>query len=227
MEEVKIDVQIRSEVGSQKVKDLRRTGDVIPGIVYGGGQEPTPVQVDRRTYERVRRQHHGEVLFHLNVKEGEKSVRDYSAIVKEEQHDYVTDQIIHVDFKRISLKEKIEVRVPLAPKGEPIGVKRDKGSLEHILWELDIVCLPMDIPEQIEVDVAALEIGQVICVSNIQLPKGVETKHDPEAIVFSVTPPRREEETPAAVEPGAEPEVIKKEKAKADEGEGKAEGGGK
>ncbi len=216
MEEVKIDVQIRSEVGGQKVKILRRKGEVIPGIVYGGEDKPTPVHIDRRTYERVRRQHHGEVLFHLNVMEGQKSVRDYSVIVKEEQHDFVTDKVIHVDFKRISLKEKIKVSVPLTPKGDPIGVKRDKGSLEHILWELEISCLPMDIPEEILVDVTALEIGDVICVSDIQLPPGVETKQDPESIVFSLIPPMRESEEVQTVEAGAEPEVIKKEKAKPD-----------
>ncbi len=220
MEEVKIDVQIRSDIGGQKVKALRRKGEVIPGIIYGGGEEATPVQIDRKAYERVRRQHHGEVLFHLNVVDGEKSIHDYSAIVKEEQQHCVTGKTMHIDFKRISLQDKIEIRVPLVPKGEAVGVKRDKGSLEHILWELDIICLPKDIPEQIAVDVTALEIGDVICVSDIQLPSGVETEHDPDAIIFSLIPPMRESEEVVEVESGAEPEVIKKEKAKTDEDSG-------
>jgi large subunit ribosomal protein L25 len=85
------------------------------------------------------------------VSEGEKKMPDYSAVVKEEQHNPVSDQVVHVDFKRISLKEKIEVKVPLVVKGEPIGVKKEGGSLEHILWELDILCLPMDIPEELNI----------------------------------------------------------------------------
>ncbi|HSV43747.1 MAG TPA: 50S ribosomal protein L25, partial [Candidatus Bathyarchaeia archaeon] len=127
------------------------------------------------------------------------------------QHDCVTDQVIHVDFKRISLTEKVKVSVPLIPKGDPIGVKQGGGSLDHILWELDIICLPMDIPEGIEVDVSHLQVNESIHLKDVVLPKGVETKHDVEAIVFSVAPPMKEE-APVEVPAGAEPEVIQKEK---------------
>lgn len=212
MEEVKIDVQIRSEIGSQKVKTVRREEDMVPGIVYGGGKGPTTIKFDCRTYEKIRRQHHGEIVFHLNVMEGKKKLRDYSAIVKEEQHDFVSDKVTHVDFKRISLKEEIEVKVPLVAKGEAVGVKKDGGSLDHVLWELDVVCLPTNIPEEIYIDVSALEIGDSIHVKDIQMPQGVVTHHDLEAMVFSVVPSMKEEE-PVEVDEDAEPEVIKKEKA--------------
>jgi len=217
MEEVRLDVQIRSQIGRQKVKAVREDEDMIPAIVYGLEKNPTPVKFDRRIYEKIRRQHHGEIVFHLNVFEGESNLRDYSAVVKEEQVDVVTGRIIHVDFKRISLKDKIDIRVPLTASGDPVGVKKG-GSLDHVLWELDVVCLPTNIPEEIKVDVGALDIGDSIHVKDIVLPAGVITKHDPEAIVFLVVPPMREEE-PVEIEEGAEPEVIKKAKAegKADE----------
>lgn len=217
MEEVKLDVQVRKGTGTQKAKLVRREEDMIPGIVYGGKESSVGVKIDRRLYERIRREHHGEIVFHLNVLDQKKGVADYPAIVKEEQHDCVTDQVIHVDFKRISLTEKVEVSVPLVPKGEPIGVKQGGGSLDHILWELDIICLPMDIPEGIEVEVSHLQVNESIHLKDVVLPKGVETKHDLEAIVFSVAPPMKEE-VPTEAPAGAEPEVIQKEKA-AKEGE--------
>ena len=212
MEEVKLEVQIRDQLGSQKVKAVRQKEDMVPGVVYGGGKGPTTIKFDCRTYEKIRRQHHGEIVFHLNVLKGEKKLRDYSAVVKEEQHGFVSGKVVHVDFKRISLKEKIEVKVPLVAQGEAVGVKRDGGSLDHVLWELDAVCLPTDIPEEIYIDVSAMEIGDSIHVSDIVLPQGIVTNHDPEAMVFSVVPPMKEEE-PVEVDEDAEPEVIKKEKA--------------
>ena len=211
MEEVKIDVKIRTQIGSQEVKTVRQNEDMIPGVVYGGGKEPTTIKFDRRTYEKIRRAHHGEIVFHLNVLEGEKKLRDYSAIVKEEQQHCVSGIVTHVDFKRISLKEPIEVKIPLVANGEAVGVKNDGGSLDHALWELDVVCLPTDILGEIRIDVSALEIGDSIHVADIKLPQGLETKHDPEAIVFSVVPPMKEEEV-VEVDADAEPEVIKKEK---------------
>ncbi|MCA9406557.1 MAG: hypothetical protein KC684_08465, partial [Candidatus Omnitrophica bacterium] len=111
-------------------------------------------------------------------------------------------------------------------KGEAVGVKTDGGSLEHTLWELDVICLPTNIPNKLEVDVSHLKIGDVIHVKDILLPEGVKTKHDPEAIVFSVVPPMKEEVETEEAAP-TEPEVIKEKKEKAEkEGtpEGKSEG---
>ncbi len=219
MEEVKLDVQIRQEVGGQKIRAVRRA-DMIPGVVYGGKEEPAAIKFDRRSYEKIRRQHHGEVVFHLTVLEGDKKLKDYSAIVKEEQHHFVSGSVVHVDFKRISLKEKISVKVPLTADGEPIGVRQGGGSLDHILWELDITCLPMDIPEDLKVDVTKLEIGQSIHVKDLVLPAGLSTHHDPEAIVFTVVPPRRVEEEQPAEAGDAEPELIKKKEKEGAAGDG-------
>ncbi len=225
MKEVKLDVQIRPEIGRQQVKVVRHEQAMIPAIVYGQGKEAIAVKIDRRTYEKIRREHHGEVVFHLDILDGEKKQQDCSAVVKEEQHDCITGQPIHVDFKQISLTEKITVKVPVVAKGDPVGVKKGGGSLEHILWELDILCLPMDIPEEIAVDVSALEIGQSLHVRDIILPQGVVTEHDGEVIVFSVVALREEQELPAEPQGAAEPEVIKKEKPESEKGQ--ADDGGK
>ena len=215
MEELKLDVQIRNQIGSRKVKAIHRE-DCVPAIVYGGKKKgPTAIKVDRRAYERIMRDHQGQsVVFHLNVMEGEKKLRDYAVIVKEEQHAPVSDKLQHIDFHRISLTEELEVKVPIVTKGEAVGVKNDGGSLDHTVWELDIVCLPTNIPEKISIDVTELGIGDAIHVKDIVLPEGVKTNHDPEAILVSVVPPMKEVEVPAeGEEDSIEPEVTKEKKA--------------
>ncbi|MFT5169406.1 MAG: large subunit ribosomal protein L25 [Candidatus Omnitrophota bacterium] len=207
MEEVKLDVQLRSKVGSRTVKEIRRNG-FVPAIVYGGSEHgPVPIKVELRSYAKIMRQLSGQsFIFHLNVLEGDKKVRDYSAIVKEEQTEPVSDDLLHIDFKRISLKENIEVKVQVNLVGEPIGVKQDRGSLDHTLWELDVFCLPTNLPKAIEVDVSELHIGEGIHIKDITLPDGVQTKHDPEAMIASVVAPMAEENATDAAE--GEPEVI-------------------
>ncbi|MBI5416166.1 MAG: 50S ribosomal protein L25 [Candidatus Omnitrophica bacterium] len=226
MEEIKLDVQVRNRIGSRQVKQIRRE-NFIPAIVYGDGGNPTSIKVERNTYERIMRHHRGQnVIFHLNVLEGEKKLRDYSVIVKEEQHDPVSDQLLHIDFNRISLTKEIEVKVAIAAKGEPVGVKRDGGSLEHVLWELPIICLPTKIPQKIEVEVSHLLIGDAVHLKDITLPEGVRTKVDPDTILVSVVPPMKEEVAVAAEEGPKEPEVLKEKKpaeGEAKEGEAKKE----
>ena len=212
MEEIKLDVQLRNRLGSRKIKSLKRV-DAVPAIVYGGKKEPTPIQVDRRTYEKIIRQNHGQnVVFRLNVLDGEKKVRDYSAIVREEQHEPVSYRLIHIDFNRISLDQIIEVKVAIETKGESIGVKKDGGSLEHILWELDVLCLPTQIPAKIEVDISNLKIGDAIHVKDIILPEGVKTKHDLNAIVLTVAAPMKEEQLVQQATETVEVEVTKEKK---------------
>ena len=211
MEEIKLDVQIRSEVGKTKINKIRAK-NLVPAIIYGAKKKPTPIKVEKGAYEKIMRVHHGaSVLFHLNVMEGDKKLKDYSAIVREEQHDPVKDDLLHIDFQRISLTEEIEVQVRVHPKGEAIGVKKEGGSVDQPIHELDIICLPTNIPEQIEVDISQMVIGDAVHVADLKLPAGVRTKHDPEAMVLSIVPPMKEEELePRAAE--GEPEVISEKK---------------
>ncbi|MCX5681820.1 MAG: 50S ribosomal protein L25 [Candidatus Omnitrophica bacterium] len=225
MEEIKLDVAIRAELGKEGAHKIRQR-DGIPAILYGGKAKPATVTVDRRTFERLTRSHRGEsIIFHINVMDKETAVQDYHAIIKEMQHHPVSDQITHIDFVRISLKEKIEVKVPVVAQGEPAGVKKGGGSLEHHLWELKVVCLPTEIPKHIDVDVSSLEINQSIFVKDLVLPKGVVAHHDPDTIVLTVIPPMKEEVAKSAEGEATltEPEVTKeKKKEEAPQGEDKA-----
>ncbi|HQO57233.1 MAG TPA: 50S ribosomal protein L25 [Candidatus Omnitrophota bacterium] len=221
MEEIKLDVQSRKEIGGQRIRQVRRNG-FVPAIIYGKEAEPVAVKLEKKAFERIRRAHIGEsVVYHLNIFEGETRLSDCSAIVKEEQHNPVTDEIIHVDFNVISLTQEIEVKVGLVMKGDAPGVKKSRGSIEHHIWDLEVICLPMNIPQHIDVDISALEIGDSIYVKDIVLPDGVKTKEAPEAVVCTVIPPMREEEPGAAVEGPTEPEVIKEKKAEAPEAKDK------
>jgi large subunit ribosomal protein L25 len=223
MEQINLDVQLRTSNGSARARQVRRE-NLIPAIVYGGGSKPTTVQADRKTYDRIHRLHAGEsLIYHLNVVDGAKKIADFPAIIKDLQLHPVTDEVIHIDFNRISLDKEIEIKVKVVLKGEAIGVKRDHGTLDHLLWELDIVCLPTNIPHHIEIDISNLGIHDSVHVKDLALPKGVTTNHDPDSVVATVAGSMREEAaTPAEGEAPAELEVLKEKKK--EEGEAPAAG---
>ena len=219
MEEIFLDAQIRTETGKGKAKDIRDEG-FIPAVVYGEGKAASPVKVSHKELFQLLHQHRLEnVVINLKIKDDKKKQR--SCLIKEIQYDPVRGDIIHVDFNEISLTEEIKVNVPVVAKGEPVGVKQEGGSLEHILWEIEVECLPTQIPENFEVDVSSLKIGDAIHVKDITFPPNVKIITSQEAIVLSVSAPIKEEEI-APAEEGAEaqePEVIKEKKeAPAEEG---------
>lgn len=214
MEELSLGAKIRKDTGKGKVKGLRRDG-FIPAIIYGMERRPQSIYVSRSDLLKLIHEHHIEAaLINLKIKDEEKKVKGYDCIIKELQYDPIKGDIIHVDFNQVSLTKALKVNVPVSAKGEPIGVKQDNGMLDHILWEVEVECLPKDIPEKIEIDVSGLKINDVIQVKNLQAPSGVKILNDPEAIVFSVAPPVKEEVVVPAEEEAAptEPEVIKEKK---------------
>ena len=231
MEQINLDVQLRKNSGSAQAHKVRRENN-IPAIVYGGGSKPTLIKADRKAYDRIHRQHAGEsLIYHLNLVDEGKKVADFPAIIKDIQLHPVTDEVIHLDFNRISLDKEIEIKVKIITKGEAIGVKRDHGNLDHLLWELDIICLPNNIPHHLEVDITNLGIHDAIHVKDIVLPKGVRTKHEPESVVVTVAGSMREEVAAAAeAEAAPELEVLKEKKkeevpgGEAKKGDAKAEG---
>ena len=216
MEQINFDVQIRKTTGSARSRQVRRENQ-IPGIVYGGDSKPTNIQADRKAYDRIYRQHAGEsLIYHLNLVDEGKKVSDFPAIIKDIQLHPVTDEVIHIDFNRISLDKEIEIKVKVLIKGEAVGVKRDGGTLEHLMWELDVICLPTNIPHHLEADVTNLGVHDSIHVKDLVLPQGVRTKHDEDAVVITIAGSMREETaTPAegeVVAAGSEPEVLKEKK---------------
>jgi large subunit ribosomal protein L25 len=218
MEQIDFDVQLRKSTGSARARQVRRL-NLIPGIVYGGNAKPTIIQADRKAYDRIYRQHVGEsLIYHLNLVDEGKKISDFPAVIKNVQLHPVTDEVIHIDFNRISLDKEIEIKVKILVKGEPVGVKRDGGTLEHLMWDLDVVCLPTNIPHHLEADVTNLGVHDSIHVKDLVLPQGVHTKHDPESVVITIAGSMREEVaavTPAegeAAVAGSEPEVLKEKK---------------
>jgi len=143
-----------------------------------------------------------------------KLAKGRPCLVKEIQYHPVREEIIHVDFNEISLTETIKVNVPVQVKGEAVGVKQEGGSLEHLLWEVEVECLPTNIPKEIQVDITALKLGEAIYVKDIIFPEGVKPLNDAGAIVLHVIAPMKEEVPAEAIEGDAvtEPEVIKEKK---------------
>ncbi len=215
MEELSLDAQVREETGRAKVKALKDKG-FIPAVVYAEGKEALALKLSHHELLQMVHHHRIEgVIINLNIKDDKKQ-KSRPCLIKEIQHDPVHGDIVHVDFNQVSLTKAIKVNIPVVAKGESIGVKQEGGSLEHILWEVEIECLPTRIPKDIEIDVTNLKMGESVHVKDLVLPEGVKVLNDPGAIVLSVAAPMKEEVPVegAAVEGEApqEPEVIKEKK---------------
>ncbi len=219
MEKVILKVALREDFGKSACKHLRKEG-LIPGVIYKEGKQGISVQFGSRDLWHALHTEAGEnAIITMDIAGGGKSLKK-TVMVKESQLDPISDNIIHVDFQEISLKEKLKVKVPIAVKGEAAGVKEENGVLAQAVWDLEIECLPTEIPEHIYIQVDELRIGDTIHVRDIELPGDVGILADPEQVVVSLNPPHVEEEAVEEVpaEEGAEPEIIKKGKKEEEEG---------
>ena len=218
METVYLDAVVReeSEIGK---RNLMVAKGLVPCVVYGEKKKTLSLKIERSRLIKFMHAHHGgeNIIITLKIASaGSKKAEERSVLIKEIQVHPVSGDIMHLDFNEISLTKRIEVQVPIKSKGEAIGVKQEGGTLEHILWEVEVECLPTNIPEKFEVDVSNMKIGDIIHVKDLVVPEGIKIQHEPDGIVFNLVPPHKEavlEETAAeeAAE-SAEPEVIKKEK---------------
>ena len=209
MEKVILKAEVRTGVGKSAAKDLRNK-NLVPANVYKA-KSASNLQVSRDELDDALHTKAGEnVIITLKITGG--NTKDKTVLIKEIQRDPVKDGILHVDFNEISLTEVLKINVPLASRGEPVGVKADGGVLEHIMWELQVECLPTDIPEKIEVDVSGLKIADAIYVKDLKIPEGVKVLADPELIAMIVKPPRVEVPKEEVVEGAEEPELIRKKK---------------
>jgi large subunit ribosomal protein L25 len=215
----------RDRLGKGGARKSRAAGQ-IPAVLYGHGETPIPVAVGTRDFEIALHKHEGgNPIVNLALDGSE-----YTALIRAVQYDPVSHAILHLDFQHISLTETVEVKVALHFEGLALGVKDGGGILESIMREVEVRCLPTQIPPSISVDVSRLNIGDSIHVNELVVPN-VEILSDPTAAIVTVSPPTIMEEKPAeeaaVAEAPAEPEVIAKGK-KEEEGEGegaKAEGG--
>ena len=201
---------------SQSLNVLRKSGK-IPAVFYGKKEEPIAISVDLKNFMSIIEKEGANVIIELKFSDFSKP-----SIVKELQRHILTQVPSHIDFQSISLTEKIEIAVPIHVEGVADGVKNAGGTLEHVMREIKVKCLPTDMPSKISVDVTALKVGDDITVEQLPKLQGVEYIHDPKAVVVTVIAQVVEEEKPAeaAAEPQA-PEVIGKGK-KEEEGAAQA-----
>jgi large subunit ribosomal protein L25 len=196
MKSVALKAYPRSQVQRAEVKKLRAAGRV-PATIYGRQAAPQNLEVNSKEFAELL--HHAvseNVLVDLTVEQDARSQR--LALVQDIQHHPLDGKVLHVDFHEVAENEKVTVQVPLETSGEPVGVKTGGGVLEHTLHKLKVRALPKDLPEQIVIDVTALEIGKSIHLSDVVPPAGVEILGDRHITVAAVSAPRAEEEVVAA-----------------------------
>lgn len=203
----------RSGIGTHASRKLRTQG-LLPGIIYGHGEEPVAFTVDRHDAE-VELQH-GHHLMNL-VLDG----RTDSYLIKQVQHNHLGTLVVHLDLARVNLDEMVQVKVVVVLKGTPKGLS-DGGVLDLALADLTVSCRASDIPNEIRVNVTDLGVGQSVTVRDLTLPEGVTPLAEPETVVAAVRvlaeAPAVAEEAPAGE--SAEPEVITRAKEEPDAGSG-------
>lgn len=223
MAEIVVSAQARTERGKNAARRLRVKG-LIPGVVYGGKSDNVAIAVDPKILMKVLRSESGRnSILMLEIPDAGST----SAILKSWQVDPVREHFLHADFFRIAMDVVIRVTVPVATKGEAIGVKTQGGILELVLRQIEVECLPGDIPERIELDVAELEINQALRVSDLPVSDKVKILQDPDQVVVHIISVKEEVAAVSAVAAAeseaatpSEPEVAKKGKK---EEEGPAE----
>lgn len=190
---------------------LKQEG-LIPAVIYGGKDEPQPLQVSARDIRNLLSHAVGEnILVDLEIQET-AGVTNRMALIQEIQHNPLGGAVLHVDFRAVSRDQAIKAVIPVEPTGEASGAKNFGGLLEQNLRSIEVECLPQDLPEIISVDVTALNIGDAIHIKDLKLPEGVKATHDPELTVFTVTAPIAEEAPAPAEGAPTAPEVIKQKK---------------
>jgi large subunit ribosomal protein L25 len=219
-----VESKLRTSGGKNEARRLRKTG-LIPAVLYGAGLEPLNIAVDPKLINRI-----------LHSEQGHNSIFDMTAggdsgkvMIVDWQYEPIKSQLLHVDLKRIAMDKLLRVSVPITLKGEAPGVKLQGGILEQVLREVEVECLPADIPSHIDADVSELNFGDVIRVSNLPVSDKVKFVTDEGQTVAHVVAVKEVvEAAPAegaeAAATTSEPEVIKK--GKQEEGEA-AEGGDK
>jgi large subunit ribosomal protein L25 len=185
MAEIVLVADVREERGSRAARRLLHSGR-IPGVVYGHGDTPVAVDVDARQLRSALSTDAGvNVLLDLDV-----AGSHHLAIARELQRHPVRQTVSHIDFQVVGRDEVVSADVAVNLVGEPLGVTRAGGSVEHLVLSLPIKAKPADIPTHIEVDVAGLSIGDTVHVGDIAFPPGVTVESDPETAVVVAHPPK-------------------------------------
>jgi large subunit ribosomal protein L25 len=226
VKDLTIPAESRDSRGKNEARRLRAKGSV-PAVVYGGPAGPAAVSVSPKELTKVLHSKTGHnTIFNLSVAGGENT----PVMIVDWQYDPIKDNLLHADLKRIDLTKRISVKVPVVTQGDPRGVKLQGGIHEIVTREVEIECLPNDIPEQFTINVIDLMVGQSIRAGEIPMGGSIRLLSPPDAVISHVVSLKAEETTTAetggvAATAGAEPEVIKKGKKEEEGGEAaKSEG---
>jgi len=223
--EITVTAEPRDSRGKNEARRLRVKG-LAPAVLYGADRPAVPVSVNPKELQRILHSSTGHnTIFNLSI----QGLEDTPAMIVDWQNDPVKDNLLHVDLKRIDLSKRIRVKVRVNTTGDPKGVKIQGGLMEVITREIEIECLPDEIPDAYTVDVGELMIGQNLRASDIPVGGSVKLVSAPDQVIAHVVALKAEAEaapTEAAAATPAEPEVIKKGK-KEEEAEAEAEKGKK
>jgi len=207
-----LEAQPRTPGNKNDARRVRRGGK-LPGVLYGAGKEALSLALDPRQVTRILHSKTGHnTIFDLSLNGGERT----KAMIVDWQYEPIKGALLHIDLKRIAMDQKLKVSVPIMLKGEAAGVKQQGGILEQVLREVEVECLPGDIPNSIDADVSDLVFGMVLRVADLPHSEKLKFLSDPDQTVAHITTVKEEEvATPeaAAAEAAAapaEPEVIKK-----------------
>lgn len=220
--EIVITVEKRPEQGRGSARRMRRVGQ-IPAVLYGGDQPPVSISVDEHSLKELLKQEAGENTIFLLKLEGTKE--ELRAMIREIQKDPISGHFLHIDFIRILAGQKVHVRIPVELTGDCLGV-RQGGRVDFISRELAVEILPGEMFDKFSVDLSTLDVGHHVSVADLQsvLPPSARFLEDPHRMVVVVEAPRAEAEVAvpageAVIAEAAEPELIRKGKVEAAEGE--------
>lgn len=208
MADLELEVSRREESGKGVARKLRQKGRV-PAVVYGGHKEPVSISVDQKSvFELVRKSEHGiRSIFLLKMADSDQSRH---AMIKDIQMNPISRKMNHIDFVRVVMDEVVRVTIPVRVSGTSIAVRNGEGVLDFQARELHVECLPGSIPDEFVVDVSSLKLHDVIRVSDLEIPEGVEMLEEPDRLVVSIATLRAEVVEEVTEEAEVEPELIKK-----------------
>jgi len=210
MERVSLSAQERTGIGKGGARRARREG-FVPAVVYGRGRSPRALSVGRKDLMSALRTAGRNALIDLRIaQDGEAQAE--TVMIEEIQRDHIRREILHVDLHLISLTEALDVNVPVMLSGTPEAVTSGTGILEQLRREVEVRCLPTQIPDRLTIDVSGLQVGDSLHVRDLKVGDGIEILTPPEEVLAAVVAPAAEEEAaPAAeAEAAAEPEVVGK-----------------
>jgi large subunit ribosomal protein L25 len=213
MSEITIEVQSREGVGKNENRRLRGAG-AVPGVLYGGGKDTVTIQINRKSLvESIKQGGGGNTIFVLKLA---GTAQSRHAMIRDLQVDPVTRHVMHVDFQRIVMTEKIRVKVEVHPVGLAYGVKNDGAILDFPTREVEIECLPADIPHALDLDVTELHVNHHLEAKDLTIPAGVTLITERDKVLVSCVYSKAEQVAEPTAEAAlletakAEPEVIKK-----------------